>query len=292
MNTLSGHTVAITGAANGLGHALAHGFAAQGSHLALCDIDTEGLQHTEETLKEAFPDLRISTHTVDVTKVEDVVRFFDEALQAHPSIQVLINNAGKSSTASLLDHSIEQWQHIIDVNLMGVFYGCHTFLPHLLTQPEAHIVNISSIFGLVGVPGQSAYCASKFAVRGLSESLWVELANTNVRLTSVHPGGISTQIIKHGYFKNPELKTRVARVFERNLMSPERAARDIIHGVLKNKPVVLVTKEAKFGAWLKRFAPYRGVAWFSRSLNRAMKLDAFEEDLLLSEGKSASSEPQ
>ena len=133
MKTLNGHTVAITGAANGLGHALAHGFATQGSHLALCDIDVEGLQHTEKTLSTAFPNLRISTHTVDVTKVEDVARFFEEALRAHPSIQVLVNNAGKSSTASLntaLSNGVIDVNHgrILDVILFA----------HLLTQLRPH----------------------------------------------------------------------------------------------------------------------------------------------------------
>ena len=144
------------------------------------------------------------------------------------------------------------------MNLWGVIYGCHFFMPHLAKVDRGHIVNLSSLLGIVAMPGQSAYCATKFAVRGLSESLAEELRATSVGLTVVHPAAVATGIMKRAKGDDPELLQRISRWYERHAISPERAAARIIRAIEKGTPRLLITPEAAFGDVLKRLMPVTG----------------------------------
>jgi short-subunit dehydrogenase len=169
-----------------------------------------------------------------------------------------VNNAGVSVGATFADHSLEDFEWLMGVNFWGVVYGCKLFLPQLLDADEAHIVNISSVFGLQGVPMNAAYCASKFAVRGLSESLRAELAETHVGVTCVHPGGVATNIVRDARFVEPEgmrgMQQRTIETFKK-MLPPARAAEDILRGIKRNSARVMVTREAYAIDWVKRAFP-------------------------------------
>ena len=219
-------------------------------------------------------ELRVSIHQVDVSDAEQVQRFAHEAIEHHQSVNLLINNAGVTYMGNFLAHGLATWDRIIRVNLMGVVHGCQAFIPHMLTLDQAHIVNLSSVFGIVGVPGQSAYCSAKFAVSGLSESLAAELSESSISITVVHPGGISTEIINHSESAHPEHKEHISRVFKK-MMPPERAAELIIRGIKKGQRRVLITSEAHLGDRLKRLMPIRGGTLFFNIIARALKLNRF-----------------
>ena len=273
MKRLAERTVAVTGAASGIGASLARLLAQKGCHLALADVQLDKLAELQAELEPLGH--RVSIHQVDVSDAEQVRRFAREAIEAHTEVHVLINNAGITYMGNFLDHDLSTWDRVVGVNLMGVVYGCQTFIPHMLTLDQAHIVNISSIFGIVGVPGQSAYCSTKFAVRGLSESLAVELADSNVGVTVVHPGGISTNIVNHSESANADYKDYMSRVFNK-MMPADRAAQLIIQGIERNRHRVLITSEAYLGDRLKRLMPVWGGALFLKSLTKFLKLDRFK----------------
>ncbi|MEE2789241.1 MAG: SDR family NAD(P)-dependent oxidoreductase [Myxococcota bacterium] len=278
MTQIAGKTAVITGAGSGIGRALALGLAQKGARVALADIDEPALEKTvaEVRARGGFA----SSHIVDVSNLTHVQAFMRSSLDAHGAVHILINNAGITCCANFLKHTPEDWTRILSVNLMGVVHGCQTFLPHLLSQDAAHIVNISSLFGMIGIPGQSAYCASKFAVRGLSETLWIELAGSNVHLTLVHPGGISTQIIDNARFSVPNLHDHMRKTFTR-MMPPEHAAARIIRGIERNRRRVLITPEAHIGDWLKRVMPVRAVRIFAELMSRGMRLNRFQDTVQL-----------
>jgi NAD(P)-dependent dehydrogenase (short-subunit alcohol dehydrogenase family) len=204
---LKGKVAVVTGAANGIGRALA---------LALW-------ASLRPLLTAAARDQIATTHVANVGGRARMQELAGEVMAAHGAVHVLINNAGIGHEAAFPQTSLDDWERIVDVNLWGVIYGCHFFLPHLAKVDRAHIVNVSSLFGIVAMPGQSAYCATKFAVRGLSESLWEELRATSVGLTVVHPAAVATDIMKRSKGDDPELLQRVSRWYERHAISPERA---------------------------------------------------------------------
>ena len=276
MKHLKGRTIAITGAASGIGKSLAHLLAAKGCHLALADLQLDQLIELKAELDSMGH--KVSIHQVDVSDSGQVKRFADEAIEVHTTVHVLINNAGVTYMGNFLAHDLTVWDHIVGVNLMGVVYGCHAFIPHMLTLDQAHIVNISSIFGIIGVPGQSAYCSSKFAVRGLSEALSAELSESHIGVTVVHPGGVSTNIVNHSESANPEFKDYMSRVFTKSMMHPDRAAHLIIKGIERNRHRVLITSEARWGDRLKRLLPTQGGRMFVNSLSKLLKLDRYKSD--------------
>jgi NAD(P)-dependent dehydrogenase (short-subunit alcohol dehydrogenase family) len=195
MTTIRG-AVAITGAASGIGRALAIELAARGCDLALADRDEAGLRMVAA---EIGSPRRVTLHRVDVSDAAEISDFADQAIAAHPALNVLINNAGVALRGSFEEIDQAQMEWLFNINFWGVVHGTRAFLPYLKTRSEAHIVNLSSIFGIVAPPGQSAYAAAKFAVRGFSESLRHELAvaGSAVRLSVVHPGGIATSIARN-----------------------------------------------------------------------------------------------
>lgn len=260
MKNLKGKTAAVTGAASGIGRALSLDLASRGCNLAVSDMDEAGLDETVEMLNKYG--VTVSKHLLDVSDREAIYQFAEDVRKTHKSVNIIINNAGVSLTAKVSQMTIEDFQWIMDINFWGVINGTQAFLPLLEEAEEGHIVNISSLFGLVGIPTQSAYNASKFAVRGFSESLRMELDmyGSNVGVTSVHPGGIKTNIINNsklltneGIFED---KQKGAKILEQQFITtPEQAAEQIVNGIVKNKRRVLIGRDAKFLDIVQRIFP-------------------------------------
>jgi NAD(P)-dependent dehydrogenase (short-subunit alcohol dehydrogenase family) len=259
MPRVTGRPVMITGAASGIGRGLAQRLSRLGSPVAIADIDESGLKETAATLSG-----RVLTRTLDVRDADDVHRFADEVRDWLPSpLAAVFNNAGVAVTSSVLDTVPEDDQWLWDINFHGVVNGTRAFLPLLVAQDSGAIVNTSSVFGLVGMPNQSAYCAAKFAVRGFTDSLRQELRGTGVRAVTVHPGGITTNIARNGRIrKDPEglgrTKEQMAAQFEAMTMtSPDKAATIIHKGLERGRSRILVGPDAYVFDALARLMPTR-----------------------------------
>src|SRR5664279_1721658 len=199
MTAIRGAAAAVTGAASGIGRALALELAARGCGLALGDRDEAGLQAVAADIATAQSGTqadKVTLHRVDLGEPNQIEAFAEAALAAHPALNILINNAGVALFGNFTEIDQAQMDWLMNINFWGVVHATRAFLPHFSRQREAHIVNLSSIFGIIAPPGQTAYAASKFAVRGFSESLRHELqtAKSPVRLSVVHPGGVATPI--------------------------------------------------------------------------------------------------
>ncbi len=261
MTAIPGAAVAVTGAASGIGRALAIELAARGADLALADRDEAGLQAVAAEIAKANP-RKVSLHRVDVSSPEEIAGFAREAIAAHPSLNIVINNAGVALLGQFHEIDQAQIEWLFNINFWGVVHSTRVFLPQLASQPEAHIVNVSSIFGIVAPPGQTAYSAAKFAVRGFSESLRHELqmAKSPVRLSVVHPGGIKTNIVRNsragtGVTDNERRAQSIERFDAIARTSPKDAALRIIKGIEKNEPRILIGSDARFMDLLQRFRP-------------------------------------
>jgi NAD(P)-dependent dehydrogenase (short-subunit alcohol dehydrogenase family) len=270
---LKGRVAVVTGAANGIGRALALGLWDKGCHLALVDVDQDGLASLRLVLTRSGRGQIATSHIANVgdkVRMEELAR---EVVATHGAVHVLINNAGVAHEAAFPQTSLDDWERIIGVNLWGAIYGCHFFMPHLAKVDRGHIVNLSSLLGIVAMPGQSAYCATKFAVRGLSESLFEELRATSVGLTVVHPAAVATDIMNRGTGDDPELLRRISRWYERHAIKPERAAAMIIRAIEKGTPRLLIAKEAVLGDLLMRLMPVTGHKIFSDLVIRVMGVE-------------------
>jgi len=277
LRQLDGRVAVITGAGAGIGRALARGLHAKGCHLALVDLDGQAAQAVATELAEAGAERRITVHPADVADRERMRALASEVAEAHGSLHLLINNAGIGYEAAFPQTSLETWDKVLGVNLWGVIHGCHFFLPHLAKAEQAHIVNMSSLFGYVGMAGQTVYCASKYAVRGLSEALWEELRGTSVGLTVVHPGSIATDIMKTSDGDDPQLMERLAAWYEDNAMPPHKAAARIIRGVETGKRRLLVTAEAYLADQLRRLFPVAGNKVMNDLVIRGLGLEDMRE---------------
>jgi NADP-dependent 3-hydroxy acid dehydrogenase YdfG len=255
---LAGRTAAISGAASGIGRALALRLAAHGCPLALTDVDQDGLEETA-ALVSAVPTL---ARPLDVSDRGAQLAFAAEVAGWAPApIGAVFNNAGVALAANVADSSSEDEEWLRRINFQGVVHGTHAYLPILLEQRSGAIVNTSSVFGLAGIPGQSAYCASKFAVRGFTESLRHELVGTGVRAITVHPGGVRTNIARNGRLHSDpkglgRSKEEIADEFEAIVRTtPERAAEVIHRGVDGGRARILIGADAHVFDILTRVTP-------------------------------------
>jgi NAD(P)-dependent dehydrogenase (short-subunit alcohol dehydrogenase family) len=253
MKTLRDRIAVVTGAAGGIGRATSLALAREGCDLAISDVNEGGLVETAAEVRALGR--RVITHRVDVSNKERMQRYADEVAAEYGHVHVLVNNAGVTVTADFEQHSLDDWEWIVGINFWGVIYGCKFFLPHLKRAGEAHIVNLSSVFGLLGVPSQTSYCATKFAVRGFSEALWIELKQHNIGVTAIHPAGVRTDIVRSARAYDEELKNSAIDLIEKNSVTPERCAELIVSAIKKNKMRQLVTRESYVIDWAKRFAP-------------------------------------
>jgi short-subunit dehydrogenase len=270
---------AITGAASGIGRALAIELATRGLDLALADRDEAGLKSVAAEIGQGSGKARkLSLHRVDVGAAEEIAQFAREATAAHPGLAIVVNNAGVALLGSFEEIDQAQMDWLFDINFWGVVHGTRAFLPHLKTRPEAHIVNLSSIFGIVAPPGQSAYAAAKFAVRGFCESVRHELsaADSTVRLSVVHPGGIATNIARNsrtgvGVTDNARRAQSIERFESVAKTTPRQAALRIIRGIERNEPRILIGNDARFMDILQRFRPATYWAPLQRRIEKMAK---------------------
>lgn len=252
---LNGRVAVVTGAASGIGAATARALAARGARLVLVDLAEAPLHALGTELGAAL------VRRVDVSRQTEV-ESLAAAVQAElGGAAVLVNNAGVTVVGPFEHHTDADWDRVMGVNFYGVLHGCRAFLPQLRAQPAGWIVNVSSLFGLLGVPGQTAYCASKYAVRGLSEALHEELRGGTVGLTVVHPGGVRTGIVRSARATESMEATSMARVgafFDRYGVPPERVAGAITRAIEAERHRVLVCPETTAVDLLRRVAPVLG----------------------------------
>ena len=247
MRTLDNKVVVITGAGSGIGRALAVETAGRGSLLALSDVDEAGLAETVDLAKAAGA-RQVRNDRLDVADRAAFASYATAVTGHFGRVNVVVNNAGVALSGDLSELSYDDMEWIVGVNFWGVVHGTKEFLPHLIASGDGHVVNLSSLFGLVSMPGQSAYNATKYAVRGLTEALREEMlaARHPVGVTAVHPGGIKTAIARNARAADGEDPAELARFFDEKLarMTPEKAAKVIVKGVLKDKARVLVGVDA------------------------------------------------
>lgn len=269
MKQLNNKVAAVTGAGSGIGRMLSVLLAKENCHLAISDIDEEGLRETETLVGES---VNVSTHVVDVSKQEEVDRFAKEAVDYHGGVDIIINNAGVSLGDFLETVPIEDFEWLMGIDFWGVVYGTMTFLPFLRKRPEGHIVNISSINGIVPNPNNGPYCAAKFAVRGYTETLYQELMGTGINVSCVHPGGIKTNIARNARVNRTFSdinKEAAAELYDKEVFrtTAEEAAKIIISGIKRNERRIMVGNDAKFLDLLTRFFP-KTTVWLSAVLSR------------------------
>ncbi len=247
MKDFNDKVAVITGAGSGIGRSLALRLAAAGSHLALSDIDEPAVAETAELCQRIGA--RATAVRLDVADRDQIYAHAQDVLDEYGRVNLVFNNAGVALGADVLDMSWEDFEWLMNIDFWGVAYGTKAFLPHLIESGDAHVVNVSSVFGLMGIPMQSAYNSAKFAVRGFTESLRQEMriAKHPVGVTCVHPGGIKTNIVANARGMDragdPEL---MSKGFQLAAMTrPDSAARIILHGVRRNKPRVLIGPDAR-----------------------------------------------
>ena len=269
MSFLSEGVAVVTGAGSGIGRALAQQLTATGSAQALADIHETGLQQTFQSLgnKAAL----VTTHVVDVADEGSVSAFAEDVSKRHARVTLIINCAGVSLHGNFDEISLDDFRWLMNINFWGTVYGAKYFLPMLKREKRAHIVNISSVLGLVAAAGQVPYAASKFAVRGFTEALRHELEGTNVCVSCVHPGGIRTPIARHSRLgagtPPPKREANIAR-FERLARTPpEVAAARILRGVERREARILVGSDAYQIDVLQRLRP----ASYWKSLAKKME---------------------
>lgn len=260
MKELKGRVAAVTGAGGGLGRALAFELARRGCALALCDLDSSALESTRREC-EALG-VETTARTLDVSDRAGVYAWADEVVAEHGRVDLVINNAGATVVATARNLTLTELEWLMGVNFWGVVHGTKAFLPHLEASGSGHVVNISSAFGLIGYPGQAAYSASKFAVRGFTEALAMELHVEGVPVQAhvVHPGGVATGIARNARMGShePERRPREAMNAEFDRMartSAEAAARTIVDGVCRGKPRILVGADARGISLMQRLLP-------------------------------------
>ena len=276
MKDFDNRVAAITGAASGIGRAVALGLADEGCHLALCDVDSDGLE-TTATLARA-KGVEVETALVDVASRREVHAWADHVAEYFGRVHIVVNNAGVSLSASVEAMDYDDLEWLMNINFWGVVHGTKAFLPHLRSSGEGHVVNVSSIFGIIGVPTQSAYNASKFAVRGFTEALRAELEveGAPISATTVHPGGVKTNIVRSSRVSSAGPLGRqvedLIREFDEELarLTPDDAARQILDALRENRRRVLVGGDAKLIVLIQRISPTGYLGGLARVFRRRM----------------------
>ncbi|HET9160289.1 MAG TPA: SDR family NAD(P)-dependent oxidoreductase [Caulobacteraceae bacterium] len=255
---MKGAVAVVTGAASGIGAALSPALAAKGCDLAICDLNDVGLQRTAEACRAAG--VKVSTHILDVANAQACADLPAEVIAEHGKVSILVNNAGVALFGRFDEMTLDDFEWVMSINFFGVVRLTKAFLPHLNEQAAAHIANISSIFGVIAPPGQTAYCASKFGVRGFSESLRHELAGSNVTLTVIHPGGVATNIansarVAQNAVMTEDPETRRERLARFLSKPPAEAAADIVRAIETRAPKLLIGQDARRMELLQRLFP-------------------------------------
>ena len=266
MKRLKDRVAVVTGAGSGIGKATSIELARRGCHLALVDMNEEAANKTALEIERLGR--RASVHQADVSKSARMKSLAKEIAAEHGRINIVVNNAGVGVGGAFEDSTLEDWKWVMDVNVWGVVHGCMYFLPYLKEADEAHIVNISSAAGFAGIPGMSAYCATKFAVLGLSESLRVELAEYGIGVTSIHPGAIKTNILNTTRYGRETGRTSTMEQFGEGFMErfgrpPAVAAKKIVDAIAHNDTRIRIGAESYLIDILKRYAPIRSEAFLS-----------------------------
>ncbi len=274
MKHIRGKTAAVTGAASGIGRMLAKNLADEGCNLALADIDEAGLAGTLQLVGSR---VKVSTHTVDVSDRGQIEAFAAEAARIHGGVDIVINNAGVVVGDFLETVPLKDFEWLMGINFWGVVYGTMAFLPLLKERPEGHVVNISSINGILPNPNNGPYCAAKFAVKGYTETLAQEMHGTSVRVSCVHPGGIKTNIARNARLNRAMYsltKEKAQRLYEDELFrtTADDAAKVIVDGIKSNRRRILIGADAKALDLLTRLFPVTAVnlsTWFTRFIARS-----------------------
>lgn len=266
--TFAPGTAIVTGAASGIGEALAHGLATRGSSLVLLDRDVDRLMAVATSIGSSYPGLIIDTVVVDLSDTKATDEMGAQLAAEHPETTLLINCAGVALGGTFDQLTLDEFNWLMDINFRAVVTLTHHLLPVLQRHPGAHLANVSSVFGIIAPPGQSAYVSSKFAVRGFTEAIRSESYGRGVGVTVIHPGGIKTRIADtarsgSGVPANEAQKGRDA--FNRFLtIAPESAARVILNGIERRKERVLIGASAKLPDIIARIAPAHTIPILNR----------------------------
>ncbi len=295
MKTVNGKVAAITGAGSGIGRATAQLLARNGCRLALSDVNVAGLAETAELCRAAGA--QVLATRVDVAQRAAVHAWADEVAGHFGQVHVAINNAGVALGSTIEDLSYEDFEWLMNINFWGVVYGTKAFLPHLRAAGEGHIVNISSVFGIIAVPTQGAYNAAKFAVKGFTEALRQELEveRSPIGVTCVHPGGIKTNIARAARLTEREgwVDQNAGLDFEKAFRTtPEEAAKDILAAILRNRRRQLIGADAVLIDLMQRTLPelYQRLLIFgARKRREAMLAKSRDAGAAPSEGKESGS---
>jgi short-subunit dehydrogenase len=263
MKQIEGRVAVVTGAGSGIGQAVCLELARRGADIALVDIDEARLSEVKTAIEAIGRNA--SLHVVDVSSKQQMAALPEQVRAEHGAVHILVNNAGVSVNLPFEQQDVADLEWISGINYWGVMYGCKYFLPYLQKADQAHIVNMSSSAGLTGMKGQSSYAATKFAVRGLSESLYVELANSSVGITCVHPGAVATNILAAARM-DPTHKEKMLKMFHL-AMPPEKAARLIVKAIEKNRFKLVFCVESRVLDFMKRLLP-TGTLKLMRLANR------------------------
>lgn len=261
MKDFNNKVAVVTGAASGIGEALALELAKRGAHLALCDVDETGL--AASALEAKRQGVEVTTAIVDVADKAAMASFAEQVVADHGRVNLVFNNAGVALSATVEGGTYEDVEWLMGINFWGVVYGTKEFLPYLEESGDGHVVNLSSVFGLLGIPSQSAYNAAKFAVRGFTEALRLELkmSDSSVSATSIHPGGIKTNIVRNARVDNSieslgQDPDAAPEEFEKAFITtPKKAAKVILKAVEKDKPRAMVGPDGHALDLLARLPP-------------------------------------